>query len=533
MKTKALPSLNALFVLGWSAGHHDAAIALVKHDRDTGETTAVAADHAERWSGRKNEANLNGVMLDWILSRVTNGRVVLVAHQQWWRLRSGGVFRALGEMKAWHRNHRIILDACHRNGIEVVRDTSTTHHDSHAWAAWGTSHAKRAHTLVVDAIGENDCASRYFGDEHGLQRNPFQTKSYPDSMGLFYTAWTKYLGFKPNEEEYHLMALATCKANTFTVNEKLAVDGITRLLANLRGRTNWHRGVSEKIMALVEGQLTGLGNNRTQYVVAAAVQKEYEAQLEEYVGATSPKVLLSGGCALNCVANSTVFPLGTVEAFSNPGDAGSALGAALAFLGRKLSHPYSPMLGYGEDSSIYKEEHCVREAVVALRNKGLVAVVYGRSEYGPRALGHRSLLARPNFNKSVLDKIKNRVSYRPYGCVVDADDVPAVFDTPRSLHTPYMNTVLHFKEPRTSSLYRSVRHGDDTSRVQTVSATPPEGTWGGSTFLSRVMAEWKKQTGIPLLLNTSLNEKGKPLARTKAQIESWCKQHYVPLVSDQ
>lgn len=523
------------YVLGWAAGHHDAAVALVRDDSRTGAATLVAADHAERWSRKKNDPNLDEKMLDWILGYVTNGEVVLVAHQRWWKLAGGGWCRGIGALRAWHRNRKILLAACKRNNIMVMEDRSVGHHEAHAWAAWGTSKAERGTVLVVDALGEDLTSATYRGITYNGQSNLQEVVKdrlkYPQSMGLFYSAWTAYLGFKPYQEEYHVMALAT--ARRFNSNEEALIGFLVRYVDS-NTYENWHRGVPTKVRDYLEDCLERCQVSAPyhKFIVAAVVQRVYELQLRSYAmrngwSRQGPATILAGGCALNCVANAKVFGVGGHEAYSNPGDAGSAVGAALAYLNKRLSHDYDPMLGYGEGFTTESEDRCVKDAIAALRGRGCVAVVYGRSEFGPRALGHRSILTRPDFNKHVLDKMKDRVAYRPYGCVIDSADTPSIFGVKENLYVPYMNTVLPFTG--NTLPYRTVTHSDNSTRIQTVNGQG----WAGSPFLSKVLGAWKDETGVPLLLNTSLNPKGEPLARTAEDVKAWCQRHNMPLVTDQ
>jgi carbamoyltransferase len=533
------------YVLGWSAGHHDAAIALVQQRiRYSGanpknlwkETTLVKADHSERWSRKKNDPDLCDELLDWVLAPLSGQKIVLVAHQRWWNLRAGGIARSAEEIYRWYGNLLKIRRACRRHGVEISKETQVSHHLSHAWAAWGTSRLTRATVVTIDAIGERDtiCSFRGGSGPSGKLKQYDYLWRYPKSLGLFYSSWTQYLGFKPNEEEYHVMALAGLGQQLVSNSEEY--NQLYQRLFDIlwySGLESYHRGVPKMNRVDVDRIIV---NDSDHKVLAYTVQSVYECYLQEILLKIPPvngHYLLSGGCALNCLANKNIASE-YGEAFSNPGDAGSSLGAALAYLQTKLTYPYDPCVGYGKDNSLAGKSFLIAQALQALKEKGLVALCIGRSEFGPRALGNRSLIARADYPKEKLDALKERASYRPYGCVVDLKSVPELFiNGGRYRPMPYMNTLLELK-PEYQKRYPTVVHVDSTSRVQTIDlSTALSSYWKGPEFLQVLLSMWSGDTGQELLLNTSLNKKGHPLARTVSDIEDWCRTNDVPLITDQ
>jgi carbamoyltransferase len=242
--------------------------------------------------------------------------------------------------------------------------------------------------------------------------------------------------------------------------------------------------------------------------LAASIQAVLE---EVMVGAAvwargrsdSRNLILGGGVALNCAANAKIARqagFDDVWIFPNPGDAGSSVGAVAAVRGGRLRWE-GPYLGT-EIAGEYPVEALVKE----LASNGIAAVASGRAEFGPRALGNRSLLAdpRPLDMKDRVNVVKGREPFRPFAPIVRAERAHELFDMPVKA-SPYMQFVAPCRFP---DEYPSITHLDGTSRVQTVARDEhPD--------LYRLLEAWEAETGCPLLLNTSLNVKGEPLVNTR------------------
>ena len=219
-----------------------------------------------------------------------------------------------------------------------------------------------------------------------------------------------------------------------------------------------------------------------------------------------------GGCALNCSANTLLWNVfDDIWIMPNPGDAGSSLGAALALRGSHIKWE-GPYLGYDLGN-----EYPVEKIIESLITKKIAPVAAGRAEFGPRALGNRSILADPR-DLSVKDKvntIKQRELFRPFAPVVMEEYAEMFFEMPNGKPSPYMQYAVKCKTP---SLIPAVVHKDGTSRVQTVNKNQNPG-------LYKVLEKWNQITGIPILLNTSLNIKGKPLLNDWQDIDNWNKMY--------
>ena len=218
--------------------------------------------------------------------------------------------------------------------------------------------------------------------------------------------------------------------------------------------------------------------------------------------------MFSGGCALNCTANSYLLELvDDMWIFPNPGDSGSSLGAALAYLGKpvELKNMY---LGHDAGTSID-----LNSLVDYLDTNKMAGVVYGKAEFGPRAFGHRSILADPRVSniKDIVNEIKGREKFRPFAPIILKEHFNDVFQNKGTSNSyPYMQYTHICKRP---DLYPGIVHVDCSSRVQTVDVNTP--------FIYQVLTKWYAKTGCPMLLNTSLNIKGKPLLNNALHIKEF------------
>ena len=201
-----------------------------------------------------------------------------------------------------------------------------------------------------------------------------------------------------------------------------------------------------------------------------------------------------GGCALNCVANSKIPKDYHVWIMPSPGDAGSSLGAAALINGARLNwkHPY---LGYNIVRSVNP-----KQVVNHLLEHKYCGIANGRAEFGPRALGNRSLIADPRLDiKNTINQIKQRQKYRPFAPMILEEYFDEYFHGRKNRYMQFVSKALHD--------YKSVTHVDGTARVQVVERSNPS-------VARLILEEWHEKTGCPMLLNTSLNIKGQPIVNT-------------------
>jgi len=452
---------------GISAGAHDASIAVV----DGSEI--LFASHAERFSGIKNDPWLNNQ----IITEAMKYGVPTKIH--WYekpylrtirRLYAGQGFQHFFPSRYMKKNF----------GIDAVFEYAN-HHESHAAAGFYTSRFVEATVLVIDAIGELDTASIW--SCRGSKMKKLWSMKYPQSLGLFYSAMTDRIGLKPNEDEYILMGMAA-----YGDSEKYYTD-----VRGLWEHENLHRGCrawrhTDDVLDV--------------YSVASATQKVYEEEFEKLVIlatelTNSNNLVLMGGCALNCSANHiTKKYFKNVWIMPNPGDAGSSLGAIAANNRQKLNWK-GPYLG-----ADMGDEYPIKKLLTELHKTGIVGVANGRAEFGPRALGNRSLLADPRGHdiKDRVNEIKQRQKFRPFAPVILAEHARDYFEMSWE-DSPYMQYTSRCKYP---DEFPAIVHADGTSRVQTVTFEQHPG-------LYTLLRQWYQETGCPILLNTSLNVKGKPM----------------------
>lgn len=468
-----------MVVWGISANSHDAAITVV-HDKEI-----LFASQSERYSGVKNDAHLNAGIIN---DANRYGEPDLVVWYEHPFLKS---LRQLWAGQGWISNN--IKQYIRNYGIGAPL-TTVDHHHSHAAGGYYTSNFDEAAVLVIDAIGEFDTTSIWHGKQNKLDKK-FST-TYPHSLGLWYSAMTQRVGLKPNEEEYILMGMAAygdpSKYATMIIDDFFDSTKLLKLRQNLHRGCMWWR--------------PELHTEQDMYDIAAATQYVYELMFTDLLEHTKKltgahNLVLGGGCALNCVANNLAFKyFDNVWIMPNPGDAGNSLGAVLAYTQEHIQFK-SPFLGYNIDG-----EYPVEGLTSQLKDVKLVGVANGRAEFGPRALGNRSLLADPRGTdiKDKVNAIKRRQRFRPFAPSILEEYANEYFDmvTPSS---PYMQFVATCKRPEE---FPAIIHADGTSRVQTVTERDnPE--------YYKLLKMWYEETGCPMLLNTSLNIKGKPMVNNR------------------
>lgn len=469
-------------ILGINALNHDAAMTLIEDGK------ILWAGHAERYSGIKNDPNLNLDMFCDMWDYGVPKKVVWFERpliKKLRQLRAGQYSEVFSRQNSPQRHLNEIVKPVLTKGLQI--DEYVDHHLSHASSTYFTSPYDESAVVVIDAIGEFDTISIWYANGGKLTKRYSQT--YPNSIGLWYSAMTQRLGLKPQEDEYILMGMAAWGQE----NKELQSELRELLKLNLhRGCLDWDSEVYPDDNT--EQWKFDVAHN-TQ-VVCEELILDIFSKLPLLVPETT-NVCYSGGVALNCVANSLVvqkYP--NLWILPNPGDAGSSLGCA-AYINKQHLDFDTPFLGYN-----IKGEYPVKPVLKELLKGNIVGVANGRAEYGPRALGNRSLLADPrgNFVKDKMNEIKNRQKFRPFAPSVLEEYAHEIFDMPTK-KSQFMQYVAPCKYP---DKYPAICHIDNTSRVQTVSKTDNPGYY-------KLIKEFYKETGCPMILNTSLNIKGQPI----------------------
>lgn len=464
-----------MIILGINETSHDASVSLIE------DGNILFAGHAERYSKQKNDWYVNQSLLEDALSY---GSPDAIAYYEKPLLKASRLFLK-GGLGDWRPKYKF--------GIKPTYKFK--HHYSHAAAGYYTSKFDDAVIVVLDAIGEYNTSTIWVGE--GSNMRQVYKKNYPFSFGLFYSAFTQLLGLVPNQEEYIMMGMAAYGDPNRYFNK------VNSYFPSINKQAyNFHKGIIDW------GEHIG---HQEQFDIAAAVQKVYEIRLLEFMRYAQYKtgkynLVFMGGCALNCSANTKLWNIfSDIWIMPNPGDAGSSLGAAAALYGKHINWQ-TPYLGYDLGG-----RYPVNQIITSLIKDKIAAVATGRAEYGPRALGNRSILADPRDSniKDEVNKIKKREKFRPFAPVVLEEKASEWFDM--SFPSPYMQYAVKCKKP---DLIPSVVHVDGTSRVQTVNKDQHPG-------LYEVLSNWYALTGVPVLLNTSLNIKGQPLLNDYKDIKQW------------
>ncbi|SCL48876.1 carbamoyltransferase [Micromonospora citrea] len=406
-------------------------------------------------------------------------------------------------------------------GLDPAKVRFVPHHVAHAASAGLAAPSGGDDTAVLVLDGRGEVASHLAGVyTDGLLR-PLHSQELPHSLGLLYEDLTRHLGFLHSSDEYKVMALASYgrpkhlgllrELVRVTPEGGFAVDridwgGMAKARAADDEMTDDHADLAASVQARLE-----------------EVTLDLARWLHDASGGAST-LAMAGGVALNCVANARLAaegPYRNVWVQPAAGDAGTALGAAL-HVARDLGDRATPMagadLGRGwTDEKLeaelrraalpyFRPDSIAAEAARVLADNGIVAWYQGRSEYGPRALGHRSLLAHPGDPATTarMNDVKGREQFRPIAPMVRAERFAEIFEG--VFPSPYM-LFVHRVKPQWRDRIPAVTHVDGTARVQTVhDETEP--------LVAEMLAGFERLTGLPVVVNTSLNTAGRPMVDT-------------------
>lgn len=569
-----------MYILGLSALYHDSAAALIKDGK------IVAAAQEERFSRKKHDAGFPVQAIEYCLhqAKITLNDVNNVVFydkpflkferllETYVSFAPKGFSSFKKAIPVWLKEKLFQKDLLLKEFKTFSPDFDglnkllfAEHHLSHAASAFYPSPYDEALVLTMDGVGEWTTTSVAMGTGNKLEI--IRELHFPHSLGLLYSAFTYYTGFRVNSGEYKVMGLAPYGEPRFaqTIIDNLMdlkEDGSFRLDQSYFDYCTGLRMTNEKFDALFEGPARTPENELTQkhMDLAASIQAVTEEvmlrmtrSLAKETGAKS--LCLAGGVALNCVANGKILRDG---AFKNiwvqpaAGDAGGALGAALsgyyqfndqprtttgngqdAMQGSYLGPEYEQndieerLTGVGAKFTIASDDDVIEQTAEALANEKAIGWFQGRMEFGPRALGGRSILGdprSPSMQKTLNLKVKYRESFRPFAPSVLAEDVSDWFELEGT--SPYMLIVADVvKDKRRQmseeenalfgidklNIVRSdipaVTHVDYSARIQTVHAeTNPK--------YHALISSFKEKTGCPVVVNTSFNVRGEPIVNT-------------------
>ncbi|MGD8396369.1 MAG: carbamoyltransferase [Candidatus Eiseniibacteriota bacterium] len=534
-------------ILGISAFYHDAAAALYRNG------ALVAAASEERFTRRKHDAGYPEHAIRYCLEEggIGVGDLDYVGFYEKPLIKFERILYTY--FSTFPRSYRSFLRAMplwlkeklwipgtlrHRLGYGGPLLFSD-HHESHAASAFLVSPFERAAILTVDGVGEWSTAS--LGRGEGTRIELLREIRFPHSLGLLYTAFTYYLGFKVNSAEYKVMGLAPYGEPRYLEQvEQVAAldeDGSFRLDLDYFDFHTGLRMTGERFNALFGGPPRRPDDPMDQrhFDIAASIQRYTEEavlRLGRHVhGLTGESNLcMAGGVALNCVANGRLLregPFDDIWIQPAAGDAGGAIGVAAlihhSVLGNEgrfvLPHAYwGPGFDDGAiramleaDGVPFQEldrQELLETTARLIEDQQVIGWFQGRMEFGPRALGNRSIIADPRNpeNKDRVNlKIKFRESFRPFAPTVLADRASDYFEIDRA--SPYMLLTAQVREDR--RVIPSVTHLDGSARLQTIARDD-------NPLYYDLIREFEKRTGVPVIINTSFNVRGEPIVCTPA-----------------
>jgi carbamoyltransferase len=400
-------------------------------------------------------------------------------------------------------------------GLDPACVEFVPHHIAHAASAHLAAPFPDSGVLVLDGRGET--ASHLAGVARGGDLETYRAQQLPHSLGLMYEEATEHLGFRRASDEYKVMAMASYGQPAF-------LDEFRHLV-----RTDGEGGFTVEPVewgSFVKRRSASESWTEEHANLASTVQVRLEEVLLDLTSWLKSRtglrdLTMAGGVALNCVANSRIADTGWFDRIwvqPAAGDAGTALGAAL-YLAHKLGDETVPMdsAALGREWTPAELESWLNDAKIAyekppdlagavanlIANDAIVGWFQGRSEYGPRALGHRSLLANAGNPDNVhrLNDVKGREQFRPVAPMVLAERASEIFDGPTP--SPYM-LFTHRVRPTWIERIPSVVHVDGTARVQTVDREQEP-------LVHRFLTELDRLTGVPVVVNTSFNTAGRPM----------------------
>ena len=566
-----------MYVLGISAFYHDSAACLIR------DGEIVAAAQEERFTRKKHDYAFPQKALDFCLERagISAEEIDLVTFYdkpllKFDRLletyiayapRGFGLF--LMGLPLWLKQKLHTPRELDRGlrGAYPGRFVFTEHHESHAASAFFPSPFQEAAILTLDGVGEWATGSIALGKDNRIEM--LQEMRFPHSLGLLYSAFTYFTGFRVNSGEYKLMGLAPYGEPIYqdAIRDTLIdlkPDGSFRMNMDYFAFTHSDVMTSPKMNGLFDGPPRKAESEITQREmdIAASIQIVTEEivlriahHAKEITGASN--LVMAGGVALNCVANGRVLREGPFEnLWIQPaaGDAGGALGAALFTWHQLLDNPRQAnpldsqsgsLLGPEFESNeieeylegvgaVYQtfsdEEELVKKIAQLMADEKVVGHFADRAEFGPRALGSRSIMgdARSTKMQEVMNlKIKFRESFRPFAPAVLREDVDQFFEMNPNENSPYMLLVAPVQEAKrlnvqdvtrvrgldklkqNRSSVPAVTHVDYSARVQTIDRDHHPRFYN-------IISAFKEETGCGVVINTSFNVRGEPIVNTPA-----------------
>ncbi len=529
-------------ILGISCYYHDAAACLVK------DGVVVAAVQEERLNRIKNSSDFPIKAINYCIQAggISFNQIDYVAFYEKPFLKFSRVIfdhirsfpfsyrNFLQNTPFWLQDRLVIPLVLKREFGYEGKIVFVKHHLAHASSSFLVSPFDEAAIIIADGVGEYATTSYGYGKGNAI--NILKEIHYPDSLGLLYSALTSFLGFKVNSGEGTTMALASfgkpVYIDKFYDIIKVNTDGSFRMNARYFGFIKGKTMFSKKFVKLFgPPRKPGAEYEQKYRDIAASLQLFVEETLIKmanhvYKETGLKNLCLAGGVFLNCVANQKIIDNTFFEQiFIQPGagDAGTCIGAAMNLYNCVLNNPRQYIMEHAylgpEYSNLhikriilnsnlkfieYSEDELIKKTAQLINDNKTVGWLQGRLEFGPRALGNRSILANAT-NKEMVNVLNNRIKhrewFRPFAPIVPEEYANAYFNLTQL--SPFMLLAPHVKE-HVKTILPAITHIDGTARVQTVSLKH-------NPILHKLLLEYQKISGIPVMINTSFNLQGEPI----------------------
>jgi len=537
-----------MYVLGISAYYHDSAAVLLK------DGLVVAAIEEERFTRVKHDNAFPAQAIRFCLAKanISVDKLSFIAYYEKPLLKFERVLdtfvkvfpRALPMflegMPGWLDSKIKVTQIIRKVTAYKGKIVFVPHHLSHAAATYLSSPFHESAVVTIDGVGEYQTTGIWSAKDQTIV--PLKRIDFPHSLGLLYSTFTAFLGFRVNEDEYKLMGLAAYGKPIYLSRIRRLIDikpdGSFRLNLHYfsfrEGSQMWNRYLEKLIGKPREKNEPILQRHRDIAASLQAVTEEVYFSILTYAHNLTgmSNLCLGGGVALNALANGKIYshsPFRHVHILGAAGDSGAALGCALYVYHKETAkqHRAIPTLFMGSSWTntqieavleakkvAYKKltEQALVSRVSSLLAKGrIVGWFQGRCELGPRALGNRSILCKPNPRdmKRRMNTIKHRESFRPFAGSILQEHAQTYFDVPEKNHaSPFMVFCFPVKKAKRMDL-AAIVHADNTCRIQTVSKE-------NGLYWSLISSFYRK-TGIPCIMNTSFNVMGEPIVESPQQ----------------
>lgn len=488
--------------IGFSEYYHDAGVSVIEEDG-----TVSYATHAERWSKKKNDPLIPDTLWEYVGNQKNDTVVFYEDFDLKHKARGGTAVTSYPE--------RYIRKSVETQ-IQLPRKEFLTydefhlHHESHCAGAFYTRPwESKEDTVMVSIDGAGEVQTAVILD-HNF--NLIKEWHYPKSVGLIYSIVTVALGLRPLEDEYVVMGLSSYGEDKFSEwiwNEYHSFSDTADRELNSGVQIGSGESEREQQRLRFRKALVAKVKEHTPEDAAASVQAFAKRAILEimYIARLhGTKLVYSGGVAQNVVVNSLIHELfDDVHIAIAPADSGSSLGCAAKTWARETGGTHlkwNPYLGTNIDREVNPTEvvdHLLEHHYCGLAN--------GRAEFGPRALGNRSLIADVRYDvKDTVNEIKRRQKYRPFAPAILEEHAHEYFSGPMNEYMQYTSEALHD--------YKSVTHVDGTARVQIVRKDC-------QSIFRKIIEEYYERTGVPMLLNTSLNIRGRPMVDDLNDAKLW------------